>query len=214
MDPRDGDGDEPVPNPHACKPVRLADDDGDAPAPSLLSGKSVRFSLVVVGMVLVTGLALVAMLQPRRAPAPKIAAAPPAAMKVTAPARPAKPAQNVLTYGADHAGHYLVEASVNGARIRFLVDTGATMVALTPEDAQAAGLSGASLTYSLRMNTAHGEAKAARATLREVRLGQLSVEDVPAVVMEEDMPVSLLGMSFLNRLNGYSIKDGVLTIEW
>jgi predicted aspartyl protease len=45
-------------------------------------------------------------------------------------------------------------------------------------------------------------------------LEQLEVREVPAMVMQQAMPVSLLGMSFLNRLNGYSIKDGVLTIEW
>ena len=50
--------------------------------------------------------------------------------------------------------------------------------------------------------------------MREVRLEQLIVDDVPAVIMEQAMPMSLLRMSFLKHLGGYNIKDGVLTIEW
>ena len=70
------------------------------------------------------------------------------------------------------------------------------------------------LDFSQITNTANGQARVAPTTLRDVRLEQLSIDNVAAVVMEQPMAISLLGMSFLKRLNGYSIRDGVLTIEW
>lgn len=126
----------------------------------------------------------------------------------------AKQVPNALTYRADGSGHFFIDAMVNGVPVRFMVDTGATLVALTPDDALAAGIAHSSLRFSETVDTANGAAKVARTSLREIRLGQLSVEEVPAVVMERPMPVSLLGMSFLSRLSGYSIRDGVLTINW
>jgi aspartyl protease family protein len=103
---------------------------------------------------------------------------------------------------------------VNGTPVRFLLDTGATLVALSPADARAAGINLTASRFTGRSNTAHGEARVAPVTLRQLRLDQLTIDEVPAVVMEDEMPISLLGMSFLNRLGGYSIRDGVLTIEW
>jgi aspartyl protease family protein len=146
-----------------------------------------------------------------------VQASPPAAPRLAAAAPPKpKPVSNLLSYRADRSGQFIVEAMVNGAKMRFLVDTGAYVVVLTPEDARAAGLTLATLRYSEKLNTAHGTARGAHATLREIRVNQLTVDEVPAVVVEEEgsLPISLLGMSFLKRLNGYSIRDGVLTIEW
>ena len=134
-------------------------------------------------------------------------------LRVDAPAQPVAP-PNQLVYRADRLGHFYVDASVNGTPVRFLVDTGASVVALSPADAEAVGLAPGELRFSAVMNTANGEARAAPLRLRSLRLGQLEVEDVPAVVMEQPMAVSLLGLSFLNRLNGYSIRDGRLTLDW
>jgi aspartyl protease family protein len=139
---------------------------------------------------------------------------------VTVPAKAAapkpKPVSNLLTYHADRGGQFFVDAVVNGATVRFLVDTGAYAVVLRPEDARAAGLAPATLRYSEKLSTAHGTARGATTTLREIRINQLSIDEVPAVVVEEEgsLSISLLGMSFLKRLNGYSIRDNVLTIEW
>ena len=94
-----------------------------------------------------------------------------------------------------------------------LVDTGASLVTLTPEDAQAAGITRGDLVYSARVSTANGVARMAPIKLREVRIDQLSVYDVPAAVIE-NLNISLLGMSFLNRLQGYEMRDGKLTINW
>jgi len=120
---------------------------------------------------------------------------------------------NVLTYRADQRGHVMLEAAVNGANVRFLVDTGATFVALTMDDAAAAGIGRGSLNFNATMNTANGHTRAALVKLREVRLGQLSIYDVPGVV-QENLPYSLLGMSFLKRVDSWEMRDGVLTLNW
>jgi aspartyl protease family protein len=123
------------------------------------------------------------------------------------------PASDTLVFPANEQGHVIVEAVVNGAPMRLLVDTGASLVTLTTEDARAAGLSHGDLVFNHHVRTANGSARMAQATLREVRIGQLSVYDVPAAVME-NLNISLLGMSFLARLQSYEMRDGKLTISW
>lgn len=186
------------------------------PSSAAAGGKTLRFALVMFGACVVISLAL-GKLMPEFSPAPAPA---PAKAGVTAaavaPSQRGKPKTvgNALTYAADVSGHYYIDASVNGAQIRFLVDTGATLVALSPDDAAAAGISSDSLRFDQETRTANGVTHVARTSLRSIRLGQLEVNDVSAVVMEQPMPVSLLGMSFLSRVDGYSIRDGILTIEW
>ena len=106
-----------------------------------------------------------------------------------------------------------MDGTANGAAVHFLVDTGAGSVALTLADAAAAGVGRGSLDFSARISTANGIARAAPVRLREVRVGQLSVNDVSAFVAE-NLHVSLLGMSFLKRVEGFEIRDGVLTLNW
>ncbi|MGO8918416.1 MAG: TIGR02281 family clan AA aspartic protease [Stellaceae bacterium] len=179
------------------------------------SGRVLRYALVMLFGWIVLGVvmaaAMHAVLGPAPPAAPRLAAAAP---HPAAAPRAAKAPSNTLVVAADAHGHFFVDASVNGAPVRFLVDTGASMVALTPADARAAGLADAASGDRLTINTAHGAATAAQASLRSLRLGQLELADVPAVVMDNALPVSLLGMSFLGRLEGYRIRDGILTIEW
>lgn len=125
----------------------------------------------------------------------------------------AAPVSNALVYAANERGHVILEAAVNGAPIRLLVDTGASLVALTPEDARAAGIDPNALVFNGLVNTANGDARVAAVTLREVRIGQLSIYDVPAAVLKS-LKFSLLGMSFLSRLQSYEMRDGRLTINW
>jgi aspartyl protease family protein len=128
-----------------------------------------------------------------------------------APARGAVP--NSLVYRADRTGHVVLEGVVNGASVRFIVDTGASLVALTMQDAMAAGISRGSLVFNKSVSTANGTAKVAVVKLRELRIGQFSVADVPAVV-HENLHISLLGQTFLKRLDSYEMRDGVLTLNW
>jgi aspartyl protease family protein len=123
------------------------------------------------------------------------------------------PAVNALVYPANERGHFIVDAAVNGTSVRLLVDTGASLVTLTPADARAAGISPGELVFNHRVSTANGFARMAPVTLREIRIGQLSIYDVPAAVLE-NLNISLLGMSFLSRLQGYEMRDGKLTINW
>ena len=123
------------------------------------------------------------------------------------------PVVNTLVYPTDAQGHVIVDAVVNGASVRLLVDTGASLVTLTPTDARAAGITPGELVFNHRVTTANGSARMAQVTLREIRIGQLSIYDVPAAVLEH-LNVSLLGMSFLGRLQSYEMRDGKLTIVW
>lgn len=173
-----------------------------------------RSLLVGLGVWVVVAVVVAVMLQ-RSGLSPAAPAQPRIdAVHVAHPPSRAKAPPNTISYRADRSGHFFVDAYVNGAAVKFMVDTGATLVALAPQDAEAAGLSGRTLRFTQKVNTAHGEARVAPTSLRELRLGQYSTENVPAVVMEDEMPVSLLGMSYLSKLAGYSIHDGVLTIEW
>lgn len=118
----------------------------------------------------------------------------------------------VLRAGAH--GHFTVDATVNGEPLRFLVDTGASSVYLTPEDAERLGWPAHRLTFSERYDTAAGEVRAAPVTLRSLRVGQLELFDVPASVGEQSSGISLLGMSFLNRLESYQVRGDRLILTW
>lgn len=138
-------------------------------------------------------------------------APPPDAAVATAPERDV--ATDELVFRANRQGHVFVDADVEGTSVHFLVDTGATMVVLTTQDAAAAGITPGDLAFDMRTQTANGVARVASVTLREVRIGQLTVRDVPAWVAE-NLSISLLGQSFLTRINGYEMRDGVLTLKY
>jgi aspartyl protease family protein len=171
---------------------------------------ALRWTLLCCGIVLV-GLGLLdrgAALLPNAAePSGR-----PDRVAVSAP-RSAISAPNRMVYTANDYGHVILAAAVNGVAVRVLVDTGASLVTLTPADARAAGIDPARLVFSMPVNTANGTARMASATVREIRIGQLSIYDVPAAVLE-NLDISLLGMSFLGRLQGYEMRDGKLTISW
>jgi aspartyl protease family protein len=121
-------------------------------------------------------------------------------------------ASNSLTLRARTDGYVYVKASVNGSPMTMAFDTGAAVVSLTQADAIKAGVAG-SLNYSMAFTTANGRALGAPVMLREIRIGQLVIEDVQAVVMQ-NMSVSLLGQTFLKRLESYQMRDGVMTLTW
>ncbi len=105
-----------------------------------------------------------------------------------------------VVLNADSRGHFFTDAQVNGRPIRFVVDTGATLIAIPAAEAQRL-----SLDYRkgdrVTLNTANGPAPAYRVRLDTVRVGDVTVNGVDAVVLEGGpLPVSLLGMSFLNRM--------------
>jgi aspartyl protease family protein len=147
-----------------------------------------------------------------RAPDPVMGAPPsanaPPALTVLRPS-----SNRTLVYRADRRGHFSLTATVNGAPTRFVVDTGASLVALTLDDARAAGIGRGELIFNQLTQTANGRVRFAPVMLREVRIGQLSIENVPAAVIE-NLDQSLLGMSFLKRLKSFEMREGALTISW
>jgi aspartyl protease family protein len=125
-----------------------------------------------------------------------------------------RPSSNrTLVYRADRRGHFSLTATVNVAPIRVVADTGASLVALTLDDARTAGIGRSELVFNQLTETANGRVRFAPVMLREVRIGQLSIENVPAAVIE-NLDQSLLGMSFLKRLKSFEMREGALTISW
>jgi aspartyl protease family protein len=110
-------------------------------------------------------------------------------------------------------GHYWAEAAVNGTRVRFLVDTGATAVALTLADAQRLGLQPADLTYNASVITADGKARAAMVKLASISVGGTTVDNVDALVIEKGLQTSLLGMSYLGRLSRFEATPQTLILQ-
>jgi aspartyl protease family protein len=104
-----------------------------------------------------------------------------------------------VTLIADGSGHFITTGSINGATVRFLVDTGATLISMGVSDARRIGLNylQGQPGYS---STANGVARVYKLKLDTVRIGDITINNVDAVVHEGEMPWVLLGMSFLNRL--------------
>jgi len=129
-----------------------------------------------------------------------------------APSRPAEPP--TLAVAADHRGHYVVHPSIDNFRVKMLVDTGASLVALTVADARALGFQPSASEYRIVLSTANGTVRAARVNLREVRLGGILVRNVEAVVLPEGaLSMSLLGTSFLGKLKGYEVQGGRMLLR-
>jgi aspartyl protease family protein len=100
---------------------------------------------------------------------------------------------------ADGRGHFITTGTVNGATVRFMVDTGATSVALGASDARRANVNLAN-GRPIMVQTANGVTQAWLVTLNSVRIGDVTLNEVEGTVHQQDMPMALLGMSFLNRM--------------
>ena len=161
-------------------------------------------------MIFAVAMAVVAMLVPKlglyRRPA-ELAPAPVAAVR-KAPADPRR-----VALDADRGGHFLAEAVINGRSVTVMVDTGATLVALTEETARRLGIRPAVSDFTIPIATANGTIRVAPVTLDEVKVGGIRVRDVAATVVPGDaLGVNLLGMSFLGRLSHFEIADRQLVL--
>ncbi len=118
-----------------------------------------------------------------------------------------------VTLTADEHGHFFIEAVVNGSRLRMVVDTGASVVTLTREDARSAGFRLVESDFKAKASTANGDMLVAPILLKDVTVGDIALHDVPAVVAPENkLAVSLLGMSFLSRLSNFQVSAGRLVL--
>ncbi len=114
---------------------------------------------------------------------------------------------------AGQDSHFRIDSKVDGALIRFLLDTGASMVVLNRRDALKIGFNLDKLAFTQRTQTANGVGMGAPVRLREIRIGPIVVKNIRAMVNKTPMSTSLLGVNFLERLSGYSVKDGTLTLR-
>ncbi len=111
-------------------------------------------------------------------------------------------------------GNFVVTTQVNGARTSMILDTGASSVVLTYEAAKAAGLPLEVLSYSVNVETANGRTRAAPVTLQTIAVGGIVERDVSALIAQPgQLRQSLLGMSFLNRLEGWEVRGDRLVLR-
>ena len=189
--------------------------DEDVPRSGLL-GHSLRLAIGVVA----TGIVVMLLLDggaPETA-LPPLGQAPgtdsPAAQSVTRQETAASGPVSELVLKSGSYGHFMVDATVNGETLRFMVDTGASSIFLTPQDAERLGWPAQRLDFSERYDTAGGEVRAAPVTLRSLRIGQLELYELPASVGEQPGSISLLGMTFLQRFESYEVRGDTLILNW
>lgn len=116
-----------------------------------------------------------------------------------------------IVKGAD--GHFWAEAKVDGRAVRFLIDTGATAVALSQTDAKRLGIDTKALDYSYKVMTASGQTRAASVKLTSIAVAGAKVADVDALVIENGLETSLLGMSYLGRLSSFQATPRALILR-
>ena len=122
--------------------------------------------------------------------------------------------QHKMELASGRDGHFHADARVNGRHIDFMVDTGASLVILRETDAANAGLHPMPRDYTATVSTANGRIKAAPAKLERIEVGDITVFDVPALVLpDEVLSQNLLGVSFLSRLRRYEYADGRMMLE-
>jgi aspartyl protease family protein len=124
---------------------------------------------------------------------------------------PSSNARSLVVHAS--GGHFAVDARVDGRRIPFMIDTGASHITIRESDASRLGFHPKERDYTIRINTANGVGRAAQVDLRMVEVGDILVRDVPALVVPDTvLSVNLLGMTFLSRVR-WSHERGRLMLE-
>jgi len=130
------------------------------------------------------------------------------------PAVAAPASSRSVTVPRDAHGHFEVEARVEGRRMKFMVDTGASVIALTASDAARLSIHPASREFTAMVRTANGVVRAAPINLDVVEVDDLAVRDVAALVLPDSaLSDNLLGLSFLSRLRRFEYAGGRLVLE-
>src|SRR5437660_747377 len=137
-----------------------------------------------------------------------------ASLKVAAVETSTQIAARSLSIPRDARGHFQTEGRIDGQRIGFMVDTGASVVALNESTAARFGLRPTPRDYRANVTTANGTIKAAPARLPMVDLGGIIVRDVDAMVLpDEALSENLLGLSFLSKLKRFEYANGMMVLE-
>ena len=143
------------------------------------------------------------------AAAPSLMAAQPAAPSDTSPSN-----SRSVVIPPGRNGHFEVEGRVDGRRLDFMVDTGASVIALTERDAASLGIHPAERDYTAAVRTANGTVRAAPVELNMVEIDDIEVHNVAAMVLPDNaLSDNLLGLSFLQRLHHFEYSDGKLVLE-
>jgi aspartyl protease family protein len=129
------------------------------------------------------------------------------------PAAGQQTGQNQVTLRRGADGHFHAETRVNGRPVRMLVDTGATDVALDPADARDLGIDVDKLVFNIPVSTAAGRSQAAFVRLDTVSIGDITIDNVDALVMSESAGTSLLGMGFLDRLSRVEVEKDMMLLS-
>jgi aspartyl protease family protein len=138
----------------------------------------------------------------------------PSLASATTAAKPTSTARPTLTVAADYRGHYMVHPTIDNYRVKMMVDTGASIVALTASDARALGIAANTSGRKIMLSTANGVVAGTSVMLREIRLGDIVVRNVEAVVLPAGaLQTSLLGTSFLGKLQGYEVQTGRMVLR-
>ncbi len=130
------------------------------------------------------------------------------------PGRSFEKKPGMMNFPISPDGHFYIQATVNGVALRFLADTGASDIVLTPDAAERLGFDPEKLSFDRIYQTANGMGRGASVQLAEMKIGELRLENIRASVNESPMSSSLLGMSFFNRLKAYKVKNGILTLYY
>lgn len=119
-----------------------------------------------------------------------------------------------LVIAQNDQGAFVVVGLVNGQRVLFIVDTGATETVLAPADARRLGIDVDALDYEHLSETANGTGYSASHVAERVEIGPIGFDDFPVVVNKADMSASLLGLTFLSRLESYEFRGRKLILRW
>lgn len=118
-----------------------------------------------------------------------------------------------LIFRRGRDGHFQVDARVNGQPVRFMVDTGASDIVLSPQDAKRVGINPDRLTFNQRYQTANGTVWGASTTIGSIMVGPIRFHNIGASVNGAPMDQSLLGLAFLDRLSGYEVSGDTLILK-
>ncbi|MGE0753729.1 MAG: TIGR02281 family clan AA aspartic protease [Alphaproteobacteria bacterium] len=117
-----------------------------------------------------------------------------------------------ITVRGSADGHFFLEMEANNVPVKFMVDTGATNIVLSPRDAQRIGIDTETLNYNRRAMTANGMVKGAVIRISSLRVRHIELADVAVTVNGASMDISLLGMDFLKALRSYRVEGNTLTL--
>ena len=168
-------------------------------------------NILIIAAVLVALGSFMAQMADKMSPAAASATTAPrkAAVETEAPA-----SGRTLSIARDARGHFQTDGRIDGQRIDFMVDTGASVIALNEKSAARFGLRPGRGDYNATVSTANGTIKAARTRLAMVEIGGLIVRDVDAMVLpDEALSVNLLGLSFLSKLKRFEYANGKMVLE-